>query len=242
MQFEQTPVGPPGFDWSLSPVTAAIFTGSISGTLLNVTSITSGTISQGLTLSGTGVASGTVITYLGSGTGGTGTYTVSISQTVASTTITATSNARYSSTTSGYYLMTYKIDIRTNGTGVTANYTRAAAALMMSSGGNWTEVTGSGSAAQAPDTIHQYSISNTILVPYTAGDLIALQWWAGYYNPSSNSALILANTGLSVGPNNTASNEIPWIPSSFNPDGTPYDQYKEATASLVITRIVDTSI
>ena len=245
MQFEQTPLGPPGFDWTLSPVTAAVFTGSISGTTLMVTAVTSGTISQGLTLSGTGVAPGTIVSYLGTSTGGTGNYTVSISQTVASTTITATSNARFSSTTSGYYLMTYKIDIRTNGTllgSICAYYTRAAAALMMASSGNWVEVTGSGSAAQAPDMIHQYSISNTILVNYTAGNLLALQWWAGYYNPTMNSALITATTGLSVGPNNTASNEIPWIPGTFNPDGTMYDPYKEATASLVITRIVDTTI
>jgi hypothetical protein len=62
-------------------------TGSISGTTLTVTAVTSGTVRAGQSLSGTGITAGTVITALGTGAGGTGTYTVSNSQTVASTTI-----------------------------------------------------------------------------------------------------------------------------------------------------------
>ncbi|CAB4123405.1 hypothetical protein UFOVP41_53 [uncultured Caudovirales phage] len=67
-----------------------VFTGSISGTTLTVTAVSSGNIGIGSTISGTGVTVGTTITALGSGTGGVGTYTVSVSQTVASTTITGT--------------------------------------------------------------------------------------------------------------------------------------------------------
>jgi hypothetical protein len=67
-----------------------VFTGSISGTTLTVTAVTSGNIGIGSVISGTGVTVGTTITALGSGTGSTGTYTVSVSQTVASTTITGT--------------------------------------------------------------------------------------------------------------------------------------------------------
>jgi len=67
-----------------------VFTGSISGTTLTVTAVTSGNIGIGSVISGTGVTVGTTITALGSGTGSTGTYTVSASQTVASTTITGT--------------------------------------------------------------------------------------------------------------------------------------------------------
>ena len=67
----------------------AIFTGHISGTVLTVTSITSGSIVKNVTLSGTGITTGTTITAIHTGTtGGTGTYTVSVSQTVSSTTIT----------------------------------------------------------------------------------------------------------------------------------------------------------
>ena len=67
--------------------TYATFTGSISGTTLTVTAVSAGTIQIGQVISGTGVTAGTTITALGTGTGGTGTYTVSASQTVASTTI-----------------------------------------------------------------------------------------------------------------------------------------------------------
>ena len=71
----------------------AVFTGSISGTTLTVTAITSGAIAIGQTLSGTGITSGTKILAFQTGAGGNvneaGTYTLNISQTVASSTINA---------------------------------------------------------------------------------------------------------------------------------------------------------
>lgn len=72
---------------SVSTATTS-FTASISGTTMTVTAVASGTIAVGQVITGTGVTAGTVITALGTGTGGAGTYTVSASQTVASTTIT----------------------------------------------------------------------------------------------------------------------------------------------------------
>lgn len=68
----------------------AVVTGSISATTLTVTAVTSGELSVGQTISGSGVTAGTTITALGTGIGGAGTYTVSASQTASSTTITAT--------------------------------------------------------------------------------------------------------------------------------------------------------
>ena len=65
----------------------AVVTASISNTTMTVTSVTSGALTVGTYVSGTGVTSGTYITALGTGTGGTGTYTINVSQTVASTTI-----------------------------------------------------------------------------------------------------------------------------------------------------------
>jgi len=65
----------------------AVVTGSISTTTLTVTAVTSGTLYVGQTIQGTGVTTQTIITALGSGSGGTGTYTVNNSQTVASTTL-----------------------------------------------------------------------------------------------------------------------------------------------------------
>lgn len=73
----------------------ASFTGSISGTTLTVTAVSSGTVQVGQILSGTGVTTGTQILALGTGSGGTGTYTVSSSQTVSSTTITAAGGSNW---------------------------------------------------------------------------------------------------------------------------------------------------
>lgn len=70
-----------------STISYAVFTGSIAGTTLTVTATTTGTVQVGQVLSGTGITAGTYITALGTGTGGAGTYTVSASQTVSSTTI-----------------------------------------------------------------------------------------------------------------------------------------------------------
>jgi hypothetical protein len=71
-----------------STVGAASVTGSITGTTLTVTAVGSGTLVAGMEISGANVAPDTVITAFGTGTGGTGTYTVNNSQTASSGTIT----------------------------------------------------------------------------------------------------------------------------------------------------------
>lgn len=71
----------------------AIFTGSISNNVLTVSSITSGAIALGMTISGTGITAGTKITGFLTGAGGNvnelGTYQLNVSQSVASSTINA---------------------------------------------------------------------------------------------------------------------------------------------------------
>jgi hypothetical protein len=81
-----------GFTQTASISIGAVFTGSISTTgsgTLTVTAVTSGTIAVGQVITGTGIPANTVITALGTGTGGTGTYSVNYDATVASTTITS---------------------------------------------------------------------------------------------------------------------------------------------------------
>jgi Phage stabilisation protein len=73
------------YTWRISTPSSALFTGSISGTTLTVTAITSGTIAINQALFGANVTSETVITALGTGTGGVGTYTINQTQTVSST-------------------------------------------------------------------------------------------------------------------------------------------------------------
>lgn len=81
--------------------TAATGTAEIAGTTLTVTVASTGLFGVGQVISSmTGVTAGTRITALGTGAGGTGTYTVSVSQTVASTAITTTGPAVFTGTIS----------------------------------------------------------------------------------------------------------------------------------------------
>ena len=72
------------YTWRIATVTAAVFTGVVSGTTLTVTSVKSGTLAVGQHFFAVGALQESVITALGTGTGGTGTYTLGLSQTIAS--------------------------------------------------------------------------------------------------------------------------------------------------------------
>ena len=90
-----TPTTGTSFSVSLSQlVSSTTITGTANGSTLNITSLTSGSFAVGMTVTGiAGVTAGTTITALGSGSGGTGSYTVSTSQYVPSTTITGTAGS-----------------------------------------------------------------------------------------------------------------------------------------------------
>ncbi len=64
-------------------------TGSIAATTLTIDTVTSGELGVGSVIVGTSITPGTVITTLGTGTGGIGTYEVDISQSVSLDAITA---------------------------------------------------------------------------------------------------------------------------------------------------------
>jgi hypothetical protein len=73
-----------------TPPTGASVTGSIATTVLTVTAVGSGTLAAGQRITGTGITAGTtILAQLTGTTGGVGTYTVSVSQTASSTTVTA---------------------------------------------------------------------------------------------------------------------------------------------------------
>lgn len=71
------------YTWKISFPDFADFVGSVSGTTLTVSKMKSGTITANQQLFGIGVADGTIITALGTGAGGVGTYVINNSQTVA---------------------------------------------------------------------------------------------------------------------------------------------------------------
>jgi hypothetical protein len=100
---QRTPDGFYGADWSgpewdyhhrwmtwavQGLASPAAVTASISGTTMTVSSVSSGKMTVGQAVRGDGVSLGTQITALGSGTGQGATYTVSVSQTVPSETMT----------------------------------------------------------------------------------------------------------------------------------------------------------
>ena len=116
------------YTWRISNPSAAQFIGYTSGTTLYVTSMKSGTLAVGQQLFGVGVTAETVITALGSGSGGVGTYTINLSQTVTSQTLnTAAVAARVTGSISGTVLTVTAVTSGTlypgqtiQGTGVTA--------------------------------------------------------------------------------------------------------------------------
>lgn len=72
------------------------FTGSMSGTTLTVTALGQGApIVVGMYVDGTSVTDGTYITAFGTGTGGTGTYTINQSVSASSTSMTAHGNVAF---------------------------------------------------------------------------------------------------------------------------------------------------
>jgi hypothetical protein len=78
----------------LTPSAGASFTGSISGTTLTVTALSSGTIAPNQTITGGTISAGTtIVSQLTGTTGGVGTYTITPSQTTTSAAVTSTNPA-----------------------------------------------------------------------------------------------------------------------------------------------------
>jgi len=92
----------------------AEFTADIASTTMTVSAVASGTIRLGMEISGSGVTPGTRITNFGTGTGGTGTYTVSASQTVASTTITGDLPSKIVMECAGTYSISFSLQFQSD--------------------------------------------------------------------------------------------------------------------------------
>ena len=84
------PLSRPRISTNVDSYVDAVFTGSIAGTLMTITAVNpafTGQIGIGSRVFGVGVAANTVVSALGSGHGGLGTYTVAPSQSVGSETL-----------------------------------------------------------------------------------------------------------------------------------------------------------
>jgi hypothetical protein len=160
------------YTWYISSPATAVFTASTSGTTLTVSSVSSGTLAVGQSLYGVGVLAETVITGLGTGTGGAGTYTINRSQTVAaesmsSATVGAVVTATISGTTltvSGVTSGTLHVGQTIQGAGVTLG--TIVTALGTGTGGTGTYTLSTSSTVSSGVTM--YGINFSVL-PSTDG-------------------------------------------------------------------------
>jgi hypothetical protein len=102
----------------------AVFTGTINnggagaGTILNVTGVTSGTLKVGMVLTGGSITAGTFISAFTSGTGGIGTYVVSVSQLRTSATYTGTMTSQIVVANTGIYNLQFSSQLDKSDAGV----------------------------------------------------------------------------------------------------------------------------
>lgn len=171
--------------------TSAVVTGDITTTTLNVTAVTSGTLDIGQVISGTGVTAGTRIVAFGTGSGGTGTYTVDISQTVASTTISATKASRIKVTAAGVYNLQFsaQLDKTSGGVGLIYIWLRK----------NGTDVTDSAGQTRLQGNNAELLSAWNYLINLAANDYVELVW-----STDDISVILLATA---------ASAPVPGIPS-----------------------------
>lgn len=160
-----------------STVTAETFsvTGSIADDVLTVTAVGSGTVYPGSTISGTGIATGTMISSQLTGTaGGVGTYLLSIGQqTAASTTVSGTYGLLTIGTATGTFVVGDVIS-GTNvvaGTAITAN------------------VSGSGGSSGTMVVNNNTAVSSTTI---TASVAVETKFWAT--SSGGNGAVVKIST------------------------------------------------
>jgi hypothetical protein len=109
---------------------------------------------------------------------------------------------------SGYYLLTYKVDMMAGGSGTgKGNYST----ILTNKG---VAIEGSCTLVESPDSNHMYTISNTVLSSLTANDTISLLVWARNGN------------GAQIG---SPTDQSGLLPSGVTP--------KQATATIVFTRL-----
>lgn len=159
----------------------AVVTASISGTTLTCTAVASGTLAVGQVIEGSGITAGTKISALGTGTGGTGTYTVDTSQTAASTTVSAGKAEVTYDSVSGAFVITggtpatgQAISFATGTISAALKLTAATGAVQ--SGGADT-ATPAGAMADVIASTQDFATFATVFKPST-DDMIAFSDWA----------------------------------------------------------------
>jgi hypothetical protein len=174
---------------------AAVVTGEITTTTLTVTAVTSGEIYLGMEISGSGVTAGTRITAFGTGTGGTGTYTVSESQTVSSTTITGDLPSKVVVECPGTYNISFSLQFKS-----TSNSTESVDIWFRKNG---TDVADSNSvfgipARKSASIASQLIASLNFFIDLDSDDFIEIMW------PVSSSDIIMEHFAAGTSPTRPA--------------------------------------
>jgi len=153
----------------------AVFTGTINnggagaGTILTVTGVTSGTLKVGMVLTGGSITAGTFISAFTSGTGGIGTYVVSVSQLKTSATYTGTMTSQIVVANTGIYNLQFSSQMDKSDSGVDyVNFWLRR---------NGTDVTASSGVISLQGNSPAYMMAAwNYLIELIAGDIIELYW------------------------------------------------------------------
>jgi len=161
----------------------AVFTGTINnggagaGTVLTVTGVTSGTLKVGMVLTGGSITAGTFISAFTSGTGGIGTYVVSVSQLRTSATYTGTMTSQIVVANTGIYNLQFSSQMDKSDAGV--DYVH----IWLRKNG--TDITASAGIISLQGNAPAYMMAAwNYLLSLVAGDIIELYWASADINMS----------------------------------------------------------
>lgn len=189
----------------------AVVTADIAGTTMTVSAVTSGTLAVGQVIEGTGVTAGTKIVALGTGTGGVGTYDVDVSQTVASTTISAgPTTVEYDTVASAFVI---RGGTPGDGHTITAATDAGATALKLTTAEG--AVTSQGADAGVPGTAmdaviaetQNFATFTTLSEPVT-DDCVAFAAWASAQNARYVYVLWDTDNAATVVPDTTSAGAL----------------------------------
>jgi hypothetical protein len=164
----------------------AVFTGTINnggagaGTILTVTGVTSGTLKVGMVLTGGSITAGTFISAFTSGTGGVGTYVVSVSQNRTSATYTGTMTSQIVVANTGIYNIQFSSQMDKTDAGVDyVNFWLRK---------NGVDVTASAGVISLQGNAPAYMMAAwNYLIQLIAGDIVELYWGSADTNMSIQS-------------------------------------------------------
>jgi hypothetical protein len=206
--------------------TTASFTGSIAGTVMTVTAVGVGSVlAVGQEVRGGGVQAGTQIVSFGSGTGGTGTYNVSLSQTIASATLTSNLPAiSYDSVTNAFL-----VSSPTTGVSSTISYASGAMAAPLALTAATGATLSQGSAAATPtpfmtniaNIAQNWASFSTTFDPDGGSTSTQKQLFAAWTNGTNDRYVYVAwDTDVSPTTSNNATGSLGNILMASNSSGT----------------------